>query len=162
MSAPLYLVSNGMAGTQQAISSTLITLTRIIVPASSGKRFEIDEIDVSQNGAPNATDCDVEYTLASADATTAGTATTVTPYNGGFDTAVTTAKANYTAEPTAYTQASEFWHKAVNQRGHALYQAAPGYGLTFTAAVASAGPGLRAKSPNYTGTALGLMRFLEY
>lgn len=156
-----YNLGNGFAGTQQNLGATLITLTRLVVPATSGKRFYIWEIEVSQNGVPNSTDCDVEYVLDLCSATTAGTSTAATPYPlATGDVAVTTGAVNFTTEPTTYTQASEFWHKAVNQRGSTIWQAAPG-GEIYIPATASTGPGMRAKSPNYTGTALANMRFTE-
>lgn len=154
-----YFVSNGFAGTEQNVTTTAKTITRLVVPASSGKRFFIFEIDVGQNAAPNATDCQVEWDLNFADATTAGTKTSITPYNA-FDTAVTTAFANYSAEPTAYSAATRFWHKSINQRNSALWQAAPGSEL-FIPSTASEGPGLRALSTNYASTVLGTMRFTE-
>lgn len=154
-----YFISNGMAGSQQNLSTTLITVTRLVVPASAGKRFQIYEIDCSQNGAPNATDCDVEWACDYADATTAGTSTAATPYNA-VDTAVTLGHVNYTAEPTAYTVAQRFWHRAPNQRGTAFWQCGPGDEIVIPAS-ASQGPGLRAKSPNYAATAIGAMRFRE-
>lgn len=162
MAAPGYTVSNAMAGTEQAISSSYKTITRLVVPASSGKRVYVWEIDVSHNAAPNATDCAVEWAFVECDATTAGTGTAATPYGTGApgDTAVTTAKVNFTVEPTAYTQAQDYWHKAPNQRGTALWQAAPGGELWF-ATTASTGPGLKALSTNYTGTGIGLLRFSE-
>jgi hypothetical protein len=164
MAAPGYNVGNGMAGTPQNLTSTLQTIARLLCPASGMKRFFVWEIEVSQSGVPNATDCDVEYSLVYCDATGAGTKTNVTPFptSGALavDTAVTAAAANYTAEPTTYAQADEFWHKAVNQRGSSLWQAAP-YGEIYLPATASAGPGLRAKSPNYAGTVLANMKFSE-
>lgn len=168
MSAPGYVVSNGMAGTPQALTTTFITITRLVNAGSAAKRFYIWEIDVSQNAAPNSTDCAVEYSLAYCSAAGAGTKTTLVanPLGGGFvaganlDLAVTLGAGNYTAEPTTYTQAYEFWHKAVNQRGSALWQAAPG-GELWQPSTVSVGPGLRALSTNYTGTSLAVMRFTE-
>lgn len=159
MAATGYFLSNSMGGTEQAITTTYKTLTRVEVPASSGKRFYVWEIEVGQNAAPNATDCQVEYDFGFCDATAAGTSTAATPYNA-IDTSVTLGKVNYTAEPTAYSVADTFWHKAINQRGAALWQAAPG-GEIYIPSSASEGPGLRALSTNYTGTALGTLRFTE-
>lgn len=168
MASPGYYAGNGMAGSLQNLSATLITLLRLSCPSSSPKRFSIFEIEASQNGVPNATDCPVEYSLAYASAAGAGTSTSLTPnpLGGGFvaganlDVAVTAAHANYTAEPTTYTQAYELWHKAVNQRGSALWQAAP-FGEIVMPATASQGPGLRASSPDYASTAIASMRFSE-
>lgn len=168
MASPGYYASNSLGGTEQNLSATLITLLRLTCPASSQKRFNIWEIDVGQNNVPNATDCNVEYILTYCSAAGAGTSTSVTPNptGGGFvaganlDVAVTAAHANYTAEPTTYTAAQEFWHKNVNQRGSALWQAAP-WGEIWLPATASQGPGFRASSPNYASTAVASCRFSE-
>ena len=104
MAAPGYHVNNVFGGTRQALSSSYITLVRLVVPASSGKRFYIWEIDVGQLATPSGTDCAVEYDLSFCDNTGAGTKTSATPYNA-LDTAVTTAGINYTAEPTNYSLA---------------------------------------------------------
>ncbi len=164
MASPGYNVGNGMAGTPQNLTSAFQTLVRLIAPATAMKRYFIWEIEVSQNGVPNATDCDVEYALNYCDATTGGTKSAATPFPTGgaltTDVAVTTGAVNYTAEPATYVQGDEFWHKAVNQRGSALWQAAPG-GEIYLPATASVGPGLRAKSPNYASTALANLKFSE-
>ena len=154
-----YHVNNAMGGTEQALSSTYITLIRLVVPASAGKRFGIYDIETGQDAVPNSTDCPVVFDLTQCDTTGAGTGTSTTPFNG-TDTAVTTCKGNYTAEPTTYTAASVLWHRPINQRASAHWQ--DEVHPLIVPATASAGPGLRAKSPDYTGTATASLRFEEY
>lgn len=168
MAVPGYTINNLMAGTQQNLTSSGISILRLNVPASSGKRFYIWELDLGQSGPPNATDCSVQWELQQCSATTAGTGTATTPIptGGGFvaagnlDTAVTVATGNYSAEPTTYTAAQGFYAKAINQRGAAFWQAAPG-GEIFLPNTASTGPGLRAYSATYASTAIARMNFTE-
>ena|SRR5215469_4988851 len=168
MASAGYTVNNSMAGSGQNLSGTLITLMRLNVPASNGKRFFIWELDVGQAGAPNSTDCSVNWFLDQCSSTAAGTgsATTPIPTGGGFvaagnlDVAVTVATGNYTAEPTTYSAAQSFYAKGINQRGAAFWQAAPG-GEWWFPNTASTGPGLRASSSNYASTAYGRLNFSE-
>jgi hypothetical protein len=169
MASPGYTVNNLMGGTQQNLTTTPgVTIARLNVPASAGKRFFIWEMDMGQSGPPNATDCSVQWWLTQCSAAGAGTSTTPTvqPTGGGFvqgantDLAVTVGNVNYSAEPTTYTAASSFYAKAVNQRGAAFWQAAPG-GEIYLPNTASTGPGLRAYSATYASTAIARMNFSE-
>lgn len=169
MASPGYTVNNLMGGTQQNVAATPgITILRLNAPASASKRFYITELDLGQSGPPNATDCSVQWWLAQCSATAAGTSTATTPQpkGGGFiaagnsDVAVTVCGGNYSAEPTTYSASQSFYAKAVNQRGAAFWQAAPGGELYFPQTV-STGPGLRAYSATYASTAVGRIDFTE-
>ena len=165
MAAPGYTVSNLMGGSQQNLTTTPgVTIARILAAASSGKRFYIWELDMGQSGPPNATDCSVQWTLTQCSAAGAGTTTAATPLptDGTLatDVAVSTAGINYSAEPTTYTAAQMWYAKAVNQRGAAFWQAAPG-GEIKLPLTASTGPGLRAFSATYASTAIGRINFSE-
>ena len=169
MASAGYTANNLMGGTQQNLAATPgVTIIRPNVPAATGKRFFIWEMDMGQSGPPNATDCSVQWWLAQCSAAGAGTTTLVTaqPTGGGFvqagntDLAVTLVNVNYSAEPTTYTAASSFYAKAVNQRGAAFWQAAPG-GEIYLPNTASTGPGLRAYSATYASTAVARMNFTE-
>ena len=169
MAAAGYTVNNLMGGSQQNLTTTPgVTIVRLNAPASTSKRFYIWEIEGSQSGPPNATDCSVQWWLTQCDTTGAGTATTATPEptGGGFiaagnsDVAVTVTKVNYTAEPTTYTAAQTFFARGINQRSQAFWQAAPGGELYFPQ-TASTGPGMRAYSATYASTAIGKISFSE-
>lgn len=169
MASPGYTVNNLQGGTQQNLTTTPgVTIARLNAPASASKRFFIWEMDMGQSGPPNATDCSVQWWLAQCSAAGAGTGTAVTPEptGGGFvaagntDVAVTVGTVNYSAEPTTYTAAQSFYAKAVNQRGAAFWQAAPGGELYFPQTV-STGPGLRAYSATYASTAIARINFSE-
>jgi hypothetical protein len=175
MASPGYTVNNGMAGTQQNVVATPgITIVRIGTAAASTKRFFIWELDLGQSGPPNATDCSVQWWLVQCSAAGGafasngtGTFTQVAiPTGGGYvagantDVAVTLTGINYSAEPTTYTPAQSFYFKAVNQRGAAFWQAAPGGEMYFPQTV-STGPGMRAYSATYASTAIARMNFTE-
>lgn len=171
MASPGYTVNNLMVGTQANVAATPgITIMRLNAPASASKRFYIWEMDMGQSGPPNATDCSVQWWLEQCSATAAGTgsATTPIPTGGGFiaagnsDVAVTVATGNYTAgnEPTTYSAAQNFYAKAVNQRGAAFWQAAPG-GEIYLPQTVSTGPGLRCYSATYASTAIARINFTE-
>jgi hypothetical protein len=169
MASAGYTLNNLMGGSQQNLAATPgVTIARLNVPASSGKRFFIWELDMGQSGPPNATDCSVQWWLSQCSSAGAGTGTSATPEptGGGFvagsntDIAVTVGTVNYSAEPTTYTAGQTFYAKAVNQRGAAFWQAAPGGELYFPN-TASTGPGLRAYSATYASTAIGRMNFTE-
>jgi hypothetical protein len=171
MAAPGYTVNNLMAGTQQNISTALTsatgTIVRLVQAATLMKRAYVWEIDVGQSGPPNGTDCSVQWGLEHCDATGAGTLTTAVAQPtagylvaGNLDLAVTLGRVNSTVAPTNYLQAGTFWAKAINQRGAAFWQAAPGGELYFPA-TASVGPGLWAYSATYASTVIGRLNFSE-
>ncbi len=168
MAAPGYVVNNLMGGSAQNLTTTPgVTIARTLAAASNPKRHYIWEIEGSQSGPPNATDCSVEWWLAYCGAAGAGTTTAATPLPtagflaaGSIDIATTTAGINYTVEPTTYVVADTFWARACNQRGTVSWQAAPG-GEIYMPALASVGPGLRAYSATYASTALGKLAFSE-
>ena len=66
--------------------------------------------------------------------------------------------ANSTTETSTY--AISLWNVGVNQRASYRWVAAPGSELVY-AATSSAGLGLRAQSPGYTGTVTGTLYFQE-
>jgi hypothetical protein len=169
MATPGYTVNNLMVGTQQNVAATPgITIVRLNAPAATSKRFFIWEMDMGQSGPPNATDCSVQWWMRQCSATAAGTGSAATPEptGGGFvaagnsDVAVTVATVNYSAEPTTYTQAQNFYAKGINQRGAAFWQAAPGGELYFPQTV-STGPGLAIYSATYASTAIARINFTE-
>lgn len=160
-----YTANNLMGGSQQNVAATPgITVVRLNAPASASKRYFIWELDMGQSGPPNATDCSVQWWLRNCDTTGAGTATTVTALSTSAplagDVAVTVAKVNFTAEPTTYSSANNFYAKAVNQRGAAFWQAAPG-GEIYLPLTVSTGPGLQVYSATYASTAVARVNFTE-
>lgn len=154
----LYSLHNRMAGTQQNLSTSFKTLINII--GATTRRAQVSEFMVGADGAPNATDCQIVYDLASKDATTAGTGTSATPgkTNPADGAAQLTALVNYTAEPTTFTSLLSL---ALNQRASQRWVAFGESQAIVMAATASIGLGLRALSPTYAAPALGSMMFAE-
>jgi hypothetical protein len=140
-----------MGGTQQALSSSFKTILNIV--GASGARARISEISLGPDGAPNATDCQIVYDIASKDATTAGTGTAVTPQkeDPAARAATLAVNANYTAEPTTFTSVKSI---ALNQRASMVWQVADKEQMLILPATASLGLGVRALSPTYTNNVL--------
>lgn len=163
-----YVVSTEM-GTPVAVTGTYITQIRLVQAATLMKRSRTFEMEISAVGVPSATDCAVQASYSWCDVTGAGSgnATVVAqPLDTGLtiaaiDVAVTLARVNYaTTEPTAYLAANTWWSRGFNQRSGVLWQSAPGREI-IAPAVASIGPGLRAKSTNYTNTLVTKIMFDE-
>jgi hypothetical protein len=161
-------LNNQMAGSPQNLTTTYKSQTRVINAASNPRRARYVEMEWSTIAVPNSTDRPVEWDLTFCDATGAGTSTAGTPWpqDSGtaiatkVDTAVSTGGLNFTAEPTAFTQADNWFNRGVNQRSGVLWQASPGYQIIQPATV-STGAVMRALSPNYAATVIARVLFDE-
>jgi hypothetical protein len=151
-----YAISNKMGGTQQALASSFKTLLYLFASGST-KRGKLGEFNLGTNSAP--ADNFVEYDISRM--TADGTATTITPNaaDPGDGAAVSTTKANATAEPTV-TANSDLWYDSLNQRASYRWVARPGKELIFPA-TANSGLVLRAKSASYSGTVAAHISFSE-
>lgn len=162
MAAPGWTANNTLAGSLQALTTTYKTL--LVLTASTttaGKAFYIWELDWGQASAPNATDCPMQYDVSTQTAAGTGTATTpLTTLNGLGSTALTVATGNATAEGTI-TASTSVYNKAVNQRGQAFWQAAPG-GELYYPATNLKGAAMRALSPTYAGNAVVRANWSEF
>lgn len=136
-------------GNQGTTSSSNKTATSII--SIAGLRPLIYGFTVGADGAPNATDCSMVYTLQVS--TTAGTATAVTPFplDPGYQASkLASGNSNFTIEPT-YTAGSTLWGPiGINQRASFQIWLPPG-GEYYLVGTANAGAGMQVKSTNYTG-----------
>jgi hypothetical protein len=152
-----YAISNKMGGTQQALASSFKTLLYIFATSGSLKRGKLGEFNIGTNSAP--ADNFVEYDISRM--TADGTATSITPnpVDSADGAAVTTAKANATAEPTV-TSNSDLWYDALNQRASYRWVARPGKELIWPA-TANNGLVIRAKSASYSGTVAASASFSE-
>jgi hypothetical protein len=163
-----FTLSNQMAGSLQAISSSYKTLTRAVAASSGPRRIELVEMEWSSVSVPNSTDCPIEFdfTYCSAAGAGTGTAATPLPHDSGaaigtaIDTSVSTGLVNCSAEPTTFTQAQCWFNRGVNQRSGVLWQASPGYSIIQPSTV-SVGAAMRALSPNYTGNVIAREVFVE-
>lgn len=148
-----YGVNNLLAGTQQA--QTTIYKTLVVVAGATTTRAWVKEFVFGTDGTP--ADQAMDYDVSRTSANGTGTALTPNPLDladaayGGVCTG------NNTVEPTV-TAASSVWASGVNQRATIRWVAYPGMELVVPA-TASAGFCFRAKSPGYTGTAVGQVEF---
>ena len=163
-----YTLLNTMAGTLQSLTTTYKSLTRVVAASSNTRRVQIVELEWSAAAVPNATDCQIQADFTFCDATTAGTSTSGTPFplSSGtaigtkMDTALSTGGINYTAEPTAFTQAQSWYNRGFNQRSGVQWDPVPGREIILPA-TASTGAPMRALSTNYTGTVVARIVFDE-
>lgn len=162
-----YVVAGEM-GTPAVLGTGYKTQLRLVQAGTLMKRSRTFEMEVAAAGVPNATDCPIQvgFQYVSATADGSGSTTIVAqPLDAGtsitnIDVAVTLCHANYVTEPTALDAARIWWSRAFNQRSGVLWQAAPGREI-YAPAVASAGPILQAKSPNYASTLTSKIMFDE-
>jgi hypothetical protein len=154
-----YAISNGNAGTQQALTTTYKTLLDITAAtgATTLRRAWIYDMMFGADGT--AADNVVVYKADRQTSTGTRTAATPPPLDSGDAAALITVGVNTTIEGiiTAATQLVEI---AVNQRASYRWVAAPG-GELVVPATNVAGIGLRAKSPAYTGTAVATAHLIE-
>ena len=163
-----FVLTNQMAGSLQALAATYKTITRAVTASSGPRRQRYIEMEFSAVSVPNSTDCQIQVDVTFCSATTAGTSTAATPFpqdSGAaigtqVDTAVSTGAVNFTAEPTTYTQAQNWYNRGFNQRSGVLWQASPGHEI-IQPSTASVGAGLRALSSNYTGNVIAKVIFDE-
>jgi hypothetical protein len=162
-----------MGGAPNALTTTYKTQIIPSNPTSgTAKRLRVVELELSAISVPNSTDCQIQGDLCWSSGATSGTATTATPQQKdsgaaigtAIDTAITSGKINFSAEPTTFTLANSWWNRGFNQRSGVLWQAAPGYEIVTPSATGTAlavGPALRALSTNYTGNMAGRMDYME-
>lgn len=150
--------NNLLGGTQQALSTSFKTLLALTAATATLTSAEVHEIQVGADGTPadNALIYDVSRQTA------AGTSTAVTPNptNGAKRAAGTVGSANFTAEGTI-TANSSLWAITLNQRASFRWVAYGPDAELIIPATNLAGLALRARSPTYTGTAVGSMSFRE-
>ena len=142
---PCQYSDSGNQATTTSANKTATVLTSV-----AGLRPRIFEFTIGADGAPNATDTSIVFTLQAF--TVAGTTTAVTPYplDVGYQAAKAAAGSNATVEPT-YTAGSLFWGPmGINQRATYRWVAAPN-GLLVLIGTAANGAGMQCKSANYGG-----------
>jgi hypothetical protein len=163
----LYFTSNTNMTTpaQQNLASSAKTMTGVYSKAAASgitlSRAFVYEFEFGTNGAPNATDCAVEWDATIA--TTTGTSTAC--FSNPLDPADTAAShdsfINHTAEGTTAVT-SQRWQLSANQRASYRWVVNPGGpGELVVAATASTGLCIRAKSATYASTATAAVYFRE-
>lgn len=151
-----YALSNLLAGTQQAMTTSYKTLVNF--SASNGtllKRAAVHEFSVGTDGTP--ADQVMTYDISRTTAIGTGTSATPTKLDLAEGATPMVGTVNHTGEPTV-TAASSLWGAGINQRATHRWVAMPGQEIIIPATDA-AGIAIRAKSPGYTGTAIAQMHF---
>lgn len=147
-----YHLDNRMAGTQQNLTATNKTLLGITGTTATLCRGRIVAIQVGADGAPNATDCQIVYTVQRQTAVGTATAATPNPLVPADVASRSTALVNGTAEGT-YTL--PVWDRALNQRASMQWAAQDTDAMILWPATNAAGLVLLALSPTYAAPALG-------
>lgn len=160
---PRYAASNQLAGSEQNLTTTYKTLIRVtaLTGATTLRRGWIDEVEVGADGAAVSTDCQIVWDWSKQ--TAAGTDTSVTPVliEPSDAAALLVYAANATAEGTI-TAASSTLAFTTNQRqsqrvAYADFRLSP----LVIPAVTTNGIANRAKSTNYTSTAVSQFYVME-
>lgn len=146
-----YHVDNRFAGSQQVMATAYKTGVAVTSVTATLRRGRAMEIGVGADGQPNATDCQIVWTIQRQ--TAAGTSTAATP-NPKFpaDAASSMVGAvNFTAEGT-YTL--PIWSKSLNQRASYTWQTDNPDAMLLWPATNLAGLALMALSPTYAANFL--------
>lgn len=157
-----YEVNNRLAGTQQNIGLTFgATSVAVAVFATTGNlvRGKLVEFAFGADGSPNSNDCQIIYDVSRMTADGTGTVATPLAQDTAGGTVASTAKVNYTANPTV-TPTSSLKTFALNQRATQRWVAGPDDKLTWPATAAS-GLVFRALSPVYALPVLYHVTFEE-
>lgn len=156
-----YSVSNTLAGTQQAMTTTHKTQLEIHAVTATLKRGLVYEFEYGLDGTPNATDC--AYTFDVSRTTAAGTpnaSATPLPLDPADAASGLVAGVNHTSEPTI-TAASSLFSLAMNQRASYRWIARDDKSALMIPATNLAGLCFRAKSPTYASTAVATAFFQD-
>jgi len=157
----LFAVNNQNEGTAQALSTAYKTIVAVTAATATLRRAFIYEFDVGADGVPNATDCAIVWDMSAQTAAGTSTASVAEPLDAADTAAGTIGSVNFTAEGTI-TAGSSRWSLGANQRASYRWVVNPGGpGELTIPATNLAGFALRAKSTNYTGTAVGVVYFRE-
>lgn len=154
-----YGLSNGNAGTPQAMTTTYKTLMALTAAtgATTLRRAWIYDVLFGVDGTP--ADNAMSWKMDRQTTLGTGSAAVPAPLDTADAAALITATVNHTIEPTV-TAATQLIEVGVNQRASYRWVASPG-GELVVPATNLAGIGLRAKSPGYTGTALASINWWE-
>jgi hypothetical protein len=146
-----YHVDNRMAGSQQAVATAYKTAVSITALTATLCRGRAVSLKVGADGAPNATDCQIVYTVQRQTAAGTATAATPNPIVPGDVASRSGAFVNYTAEGT-YTL--PIWTMPLNQRASAIWNAQDVDAMLQWPATNLAGLAVMSLSPTYTANVL--------
>jgi hypothetical protein len=154
-----FAVSNstlGGTGTQQAMATAYKTVCAVYASTTGTtslvRRGKIYDLLVGTNASVPA-DNSIEWSVGRLTAPSTGSLVSANPLDPADAAMASGSIANSTTEGT-FTSSGEVFYVGVNQRASYRWVAAPGSELVYPA-TSSAGLGLRARSPAYTGTVTG-------
>jgi len=160
----LYGVTNVSATTPTLnnVATTVKTMLQAAAATATLRRAFIYEWKVGASGVPNATDCEIVWTIIKqTTAGTGGVALTVNALDQSDAAAGTVCIGSLTAEPTG-AETGVIDTLGANQRASYRWVVAPGGpGEIVVPATNLAGIGIRAKSSNYASTVNVGMLFRE-
>ena len=160
----LYGTSNIAATTpaQTAVATTSKTMLQLAAQTTGIRRAWLYEYTVGPSAVPNATDCEIVWTvIRQTSAGTGGVTLTENALDQADAAAATVALGNFTAEPTG-AETGIVDTLGANQRASYRWVVAPGGpGEICVPATNLAGYGIRAKSSTYVGTVTAAVKFRE-
>lgn len=142
--------NNSTAGTQQAQTSTYITLLELLANTTGLRRFHIFGYTVFPAAAPASSDTNLEYDIPRITATGTGTAFTPTTPDSAEGVSSATCKVNDTVEPTV-TASSQVKYGGGNQRVTVTFQTNDFSQMLHSPATTANGFAVRSRSLGYTG-----------
>ena len=146
-----YHVDNRMAGSQQAVSTTYKTAVAVTAATATLCRGRAVSFKIGPDGAPNATDCQIIYTVERQTAAGTSSAATPNPINPADVASRSVAAVNFTGEGT-YTL--PIWTMPLNQRASAIWNAQDTDAMLQWPATNLNGLAALSLSPTYTGNIL--------
>jgi hypothetical protein len=160
----LYGTSNIAATTpaQTAVAATSKTMLQLAAATATLRRAFLYEWTVGPSAVPNATDCELVWTLIrQTSAGTGGVTLTMNALDQADAAAGSVALGNFTAEPTG-AETGIVDTLGANQRASYRWVVAPGGpGEIVVPATNLAGYGIRTKSSTYVGTATAACKWRE-
>lgn len=160
----LYGVTNVSATTPTLnnVAATVKTMLQLAAATATLRRAFIYEYKVGPSGLPNATDCEIAWTIIKqTTAGTGGVALTSNAIDQADAASGSVAIGSLTAEPTG-AETGIIDTIGANQRGTYQWQVNPGGpGELVVPATNLAGVGIRAKSSTYASTVNVGMKFRE-
>jgi hypothetical protein len=142
------------APAQTNASSTIKTFMSVEGVTATLCRGRVVGLSLGIDGAPNATDCQLVYSVQRHTASGTGVAATASPAIPADVASRTTCKINHTIEGTI-TATSQVWARSLNQRASMQWTAPDMDAALYWPATNAAGLVLMAISPTYAST-LGL------
>ena len=149
-----YHSDNRITNVQQNITTTVKTQVQIWSATATLRRGRAVALQVGPDGPPNATDCQIVYSVQRA--TADGTSTVFVPqptFPGDVASSMVAHNA-YTAEGTYGTAGVSIWSRSLNQRASMQWAAQDDQAMLLWPATNLAGLALLALSPTYAGNVL--------